>query len=117
MNGIISGWHQKIKLFKGRGIMSNLVNERVFDKKYGLGRVTWQSDDGEHIVVTFQPSGEIIGYYADGRERRCLPPTLVFKDDFNSLVKSFFDMWCIKVLTVFEKTANFFSTRTRKQKK
>lgn len=92
--------------------MNNLLNERVFDKKYGLGKVTWQSDDGNHIVVTFQPSGELVGYYADGRERKCLPPTLVFKDDFSSLVKSFFDIWLIKVLTMFEKAATFFSTRT-----
>lgn len=93
----------------------NILNERVFDKKYGLGRVTWQSDDGAHIIVTFQPSGEIVGYYADGREHRCLPPTLVFKDDFNSLVKGFFDIWCTKVLTVLKDAVNFFSTKRNKE--
>lgn len=87
------------------------INECVFDRKYGFGRVSWQSDDGRYIIVTFQPSGEIIGYYADGRERRCLPPTLVFKDDFSSLVKGFFDILRIKALTVLKDAVNFFSTR------
>lgn len=89
---------------------------KVFDKKYGVGKVVWVSDGGEHLLVSFQPDNHIVGYHSDGREHRSdILPRLVFGDYFSAGIDNLLCKFGLKCLTVLWKMASLFSTKRKKK--